>query len=192
MRRCLRRAPQRGALLMEVLVAILLCAFGLLGFVALQARATSAEFESYQRSQALVLVEDMVSRLNANRANAGDYVSDQLLGEGAMADCTGLSGADLDLCEWTNLVRGSAEQRSGSAVGSMIAARGCIRRVPGTTDHFVVAIAWQGMVPTGAPSSPCGKDDPTFPNENLRRVVAVPVCVALLRDPATPPLTPRC
>src|SRR5690606_8647805 len=104
----------------------------------------------------------------------------------------GLSGADLDLCEWANLIRGSAEQRGGSAIGAMISARGCIDRVPGTTDHFVVAVAWQGLVPTGAPASACGKDDPAFPTENLRRAVAVPVCVALLRDPATPPVTPRC
>lgn len=183
---------QHGALLMEVLVAILICAFGLLGFVALQARATSAEFESYQRSQALVLVEDMVSRLNANRADAADYVTPNPVGEGAVADCAGLSGAELDVCEWANLIRGSAEQRGGNAVGSMISARGCIDRVPGTSDHFVVAVAWQGMVPTGAPASGCGKDDAAFSAENLRRAVAVPVCVALLRDPAAPPPIPRC
>ena len=58
-----------------MLIAILICAFGLLGFAGMQARATSSEFEAFQRSEALVLVEDMVSRINANRAHAGDYVS---------------------------------------------------------------------------------------------------------------------
>jgi type IV pilus assembly protein PilV len=88
-------------LLIEALVAILICAFGLLGFAGMQARATSAEFESYQRSQALVMIEDIVSRMNANRANANAYVTGALIGDGAvLADCNGLVGAPLDLCEW--------------------------------------------------------------------------------------------
>src|SRR4029078_3971100 len=98
-----RRAAQSGALLIEGLIAGLICAFGLLGFSGMQARAVSTDFETLQRSEALVLVEDMVSRMNANRAHAGDYVSAGLLGDGAAADCTGLTGAALDMCEWSNL-----------------------------------------------------------------------------------------
>ena len=70
---------QLGALLIEVLVALLICAFGLLGFAGMQARAASAESKAFQRSQALILVEDMASRINANRAHAGEYVTGQLL-----------------------------------------------------------------------------------------------------------------
>jgi len=121
-----RRAAQSGALLIEVLIAVLICAFGLLGFAGMQARAVSTDFETLQRSEALVLLEDMVSRMNANRAHAGDYVSAGLLGDGAAADCTGLTGAALDTCEWSNLIRGSTEQRAGSTIGAMISARGCI------------------------------------------------------------------
>jgi len=183
--------PQRGALLIEVLVAILICAFGLLGFVGMQARASSAEFESYQRSEALVLVEDMASRINANRANAGDYVSDVLIGDGALVDCAGMAGAALDLCEWGNLIRGSTETRGGSSVGSMMSARGCIARAADTTERYVVSVVWQGMVPTGAPASTCGQDDALYPAENLRRVVSSTVCVALLRD-GVPAALPRC
>src|SRR6476620_2364400 len=112
-------ARQSGALRIEALIAILICAFGLLGFAGMQARATSAEFESYQRSQALVLIEDIVSRINANRANAGAYVSAGLIGGGAIADCSALVGAPRDVCEWANLLRGSAETRGATKVGSM-------------------------------------------------------------------------
>jgi len=183
---------QRGALLIEVLVAVLICAFALLGFVAMQARASSAEFESYQRSQALVLLEDMTDRINTNRASAGSYVSAGLIGEGATVDCSGTTGAALDLCEWGNLIRGSSEVRSGSNVGSMISARGCITRPAGSTDRYVVTIVWKGMVPTGAPASTCGKGDAAFTAEALRRVVSSTVCVGQLRDPATPAALPRC
>jgi type IV pilus assembly protein PilV len=88
---------ERGSILIEVLVSILICAFGLLGFVALQARATTSEFEAYQRSQALVLLEDITNRLNTNRANAASYVTDGLIGGGEMADCSGLDTSAGDL-----------------------------------------------------------------------------------------------
>ena len=183
---------QRGALLLESLVAILISAFGLLGFAALQARSAAAEFESYQRSQALVLIEGMASRLNANRANAAAYVNAGLIGAGAIADCSTLTGATLDLCEWANLLRGSAESRGGVKVGSMLGARGCISKPASATDRYVIAVAWQGIVRTGAPASPCGAGDAAFPTAALRRVVSSVVCVGLLTDPAVAPPTPRC
>lgn len=184
---------QRGALLMEVLVSILICAFGLLGFVAMQARASSAEFESYQRTQALVLLEDIVSRMNANRANAALYVSAGLIGEGDMVDCSGSTTvAARDLCEWGNLIRGSAETRGSNNIGSMLSARGCITRPATSTELYVVTIVWNGMVPTGAPASTCGRGNTAFPTETLRRAVSSPVCVAQLSDPDVPAALPRC
>jgi len=186
------RAAQSGALLIEVLIAVLICAFGLLGFAGMQARAVSTDFETLQRSEALVLLEDMVSRINANRAHAGDYVSAGLLGAGGVADCTGLTGAALDLCEWSNLIAGNSEQRAGSAIGSMISARGCITRPATSSDRYVVSIAWQGIVQTAAPASPCGQGDAAFPDETLRRTASATVCVALLRDAASAPVLSRC
>jgi len=185
------RQAQRGALLIEVLVAILICAFGLLGFAGMQARATASEFESYQRSQALVLIEDMVNRINANRANAGDYLVEGLIGDGDIVECIG-TGADLDLCEWANLIRGSAETRGGNKVGAMMSARGRITLATNTTDRYIVCVVWQGTVPSGAPASDCGEGDATFPDETLRRVVSSTVCIARLRDPAVAPAVPRC
>ena len=205
-----RPAPprQRGAMLLEALIAILVCAFGLLGFAGMQARATSAEFESYQRSQALVLIEDMASRLNANRAEASAYGGASLIGrdvsepavcpagvsaaEPKLCNCAPLTGASLDLCEWGNLLRGSAETRNGVKVGAMFNARGCISKPVSATDRYVIAIAWQGINRTGAPASACGKDDEAFPTEPLRRVVSSVVCIGSLADPAVAPVTPRC
>jgi len=183
---------QRGALLIEVLVAIVLCAFALLGFAAMQTRASTAEFEALQRSQALVLVDDMASRLNANRAQAASYVSAGLIGDGAVQDCAGLAVAARDLCEWGNLIRGSTEIRGGNRVGAMLSARGCITRAAGATHRFVISVAWQGIAATGAPAAACGQGDGAFPDEALRRVVTSTVCVALLRDVAGVPAVPRC
>ena len=196
-----RQRAQRGALLIEVLIAVLICAFGLLGFAGMQVRATSAEFEAFQRSQALLLVEDMSNRINANRLSAASYVSGALIGQGTtLADCT-FAGpgvptpaqrAAIDVCEWGNLIRGSSETRAGARVGSMISARGCITRAAGSTDRYVVSVAWQGIVPTAAPASPCGDGDAAFLTPALRRTASSTVCVALLRDPAAPLATSRC
>ena len=66
-----RRASRAaGFSLIEVLISILIITVGLLGLAGLQARAQVAEFESYQRAQALVLLYDMVERLNSNRITA--------------------------------------------------------------------------------------------------------------------------
>jgi type IV pilus assembly protein PilV len=187
-----RRSAQAGALLIEVLVAVLICAFGLLGFAGMQARAVSTDFETLQRSEALVLIEDMVSRMNANRGHASEYVSAGLLGAGAIVDCTGATGSALDLCEWSNMIRGNTEQRGGANIGAMLAARGCITRPGTSTDRYVISIAWQGIVPTAAPASPCGLGDAAFPTEALRRAASSTICVALLRDAASAPVISRC
>jgi type IV pilus assembly protein PilV len=178
-------------MLIEVLVALVLCAFGMLGYVAVQARASTAEYESMQRGNALHLLEDMASRINANRANAGDYVVGGLVGAGPLEDCAALAGADRDLCQWANLLRGESESRSGSLIGSMEAARGCITRMAGSTDRFVISIAWLGNSPTGAPAAPCGADDPVLADGRLRRVVSTTLCIGALRDP-DPAAPPRC
>lgn len=191
-RMLINRRAQSGALLIEVLIAVLICAFGLLGFAGLQARAVSNDFETLQRSEALVLLEDMVSRMNANRGHAGDYVSAGLLGAGAIVDCTGQTGAALDLCEWSNLIRGSTEQAGSNTIGAMISARGCITRPATSSDRYVVSIAWQGIVSTGASASPCGQGDVAFPDDTLRRTASATVCVALLRDAASAPVLSRC
>lgn len=178
--------------MIEVLIAIALCAFGLLGLFGVQARAISTLVETSQRTQALVLVSDMTSRLNANRARAGDYVTNTLIGEGPVVDCAPLSGAALDLCEWGNLIRGTSEIRSGSNVGAMLSARGCITRRAGTSDRYAVSLAWTGVTPTGAPANACGQGAAIYPDETLRRAVSSSVCIALLRDPDIAASTPRC
>ncbi|CAD5371841.1 Type IV fimbrial biogenesis protein PilV [Rubrivivax sp. A210] len=187
-----RRRAARGTVLLEVLIAVLLCVFGLLGFAAMQARATGAAFEALQRSQALVLAEDMAQRMALNRAQAANYPREALIGSGPVEDCAGLAGAALDLCQWGNLIRGSTEQSGTATVGSMLAGRGCIRRAAGSTDRYVITVAWLGITATGAPAAPCGRGDEAFPDDSLRRAVSTTVCVARLRDVAASAPATRC
>jgi len=66
---------QRGASLIEVLVALLLLSLGLLGMSALQINALQNSHSSLQRSQATMLAHFMMDAMRANAAAArnGDY-----------------------------------------------------------------------------------------------------------------------
>lgn len=178
----------RGVTLIEVLITIVILAFGLLGVAGLQARMQLAEVESYHRSHAIVLLQDMVDRVAANRRNAMSYVTAAPLGAGnGIQDCTGLAGADLDLCQWNNALLGAPETAaSGQKVGAMIGARGCITNVSATMPReFVVAVVWQGMAPTVAPgSTACGQG--LYGNDQTRRALVARVMIGCLQnDPTT-------
>jgi len=179
---------ERGATLIEVLITIVILTFGLLGVAGLQVRMQLAQAESYHRSHAVLLMQDIVDRVNANRNNALNYVTGAALGTGnAVQDCTGLTGAALDLCEWNNALLGSAESTAGGQnAGGMIGARGCIANVVATMPReFVVAVTWQGLMPTAAPASTtCGQG--LYGNEQTRRVLVARVTIGCLQnDPTT-------
>jgi type IV pilus assembly protein PilV len=190
---------QAGVTLIEVLVTIVILAFGLLGLAGFQLKAQSAEMESYQRAQAIVLLQDMVERVKAAAANAAapadpatvadTYVTTSPLGTGdnQPSSCAGLAaGAPLDQCEWSNALKGAAETAGGSNVGAMIGAVGCIEQVqvenPAsgicTPGIYRVTVAWQGLPPTVAPALTCGQGR-FGANDAQRRVVSAQVTLGL-------------
>ena len=58
-----RRSPQRGFTLIEILVAILIFSFGLLGFVGLQARAIQFSVGAEDSNRAALLANDMAATM---------------------------------------------------------------------------------------------------------------------------------
>ena len=172
-----------GFSLIEVLVTIVILLIGLLGLAGLQLRALSSQMESYQRSQALILLRDMAGRIDNNRVNAASYITTTPLGTGS-ASCTATgAGSAADLCEWNNALLGTAEVNSLGNVGAMIGARGCIYQISaaasGVPAQYLVAVAWQGLTPTAAPAVACGQNQ--YGNEALRRVVTFPLSIAILK-----------
>ena len=181
---------QRGVTLLEVLVTILIVAVGLLGLAGLQARIQTAELESYQRVQALVLLQDMVDRLRANRHEAVQYVTTTPLGTGtASAVCGAAGGYAKELCEWNNALLGASETITLGGVtknlGAMTDARGCITNPVTTMPYeFVVSVAWQGMTPTATPTaSTCGQGQ-YGSNDANRRLVTTRVLFSCLQSAA--------
>jgi len=191
--------------MIEALVSLVIIMFGLLGLAGLQTRMQQAEFESYQRSQALILLYDMIDRINTNRATVPCFVvttdlvaGANYLGAGAAAPTPcGYSTtennaiADIAIAEWDNLLKGSAETKGVNQVGAMIGARGCISYNSATelpdaagapiagTGIFTVAVAWQGTSETFAPTVACANN--LYGTELRRRVVSETLRLANLK-----------
>lgn len=179
-RRFLRPALCRmtGISLTETLMSIVVVSFGLLGLAALQGRATNAELESYQRGQALILLHDMVNRIENNPANAHSYLTgDTPVGDGMeIANCTALQDrAAIDLCEWSILLQGASERQGGPAIGTMTGARGCIEKTS-TERRYRIAVVWQGVGNATAPTNTdCGEG--LYESEESRRAVTSTVLI---------------
>ena len=143
--------------MIEVLVTLVIIAFGLLGMAGLQSRLQVSEMEAYQRAQALVLLNDMASRIATNRSGAALYDATEVGPSSSCAsDFSGTSAPMVDKREWCAALQGAAEINSSSKLGAVIGGRGCVESL-GNGEHMVT-IAWQGLVPVSAPpaSVTCG------------------------------------
>lgn len=179
---------QQGTSLLEVLITIVILVIGLLGLAGLQSRLQVSEMESYQRAQALILVEDMASRITANRSNATSYVTTAAtpLGEGMTCPTTSATQQEIDTSEWCNALKGAAETINGSNVGAMVGGRGCVESLG--SGQYMVTVAWQGLTPISTPptSVGCGKDlynatvGSNCSNDACRRYVTTIVRIATL------------
>lgn len=180
------RRSMRGVSMLEVLVAIFVLTIGLLGTASMQSQMQTTQVESYQRAQAIVLLQDMVDRVNANRKDVANYVSADL-GLSSQDCSVPTTVAGKDLCEWNNALFGAAEMKGTQTLGAMTGARGCITN-PVTTmpREIVVAVVWQGMRPTVAPGgTTCGQNQYGAGDKQRRAMVARITIGCLQNDPST-------
>jgi type IV pilus assembly protein PilV len=185
---------QRGVAMLETLVTLMILLVGLLGLVGLQSRVHQSQFESYQRTQALLLLNDMVERIRTNPYAASCYA---ITGAGGApylgADGPGYNGAAVcDLAtgtaetrqlavrgmnEWDALLKGAAETTSATQKGAMVGARGCVSFDAGA-GVYTVAVAWQGFSDTAAPQVDCANG--LYGRDTQRRVVSTTLRIAKL------------
>jgi type IV pilus assembly protein PilV len=179
------RTRQGGVSLIEVLVSIVIVVVGLLGLAGLQSHATIAEMEAFQRAQALVLLQDMIDRVNANRLTKGLATPTPVGTGNSVQNCAPLTDTERDHCEWGNTLLGVAETSSAGKVGAMIGARGCVEMVKATMPReYRVSVVWQGLSFTKEPSTACGAG--LYGDDRMRRAVTATVVVACLQnDPRT-------
>lgn len=177
-----------GTTLIEVLVTFVIVAVGLLGAVGLQTRLQMSDMDAYQRAQALILLNDMTSRLSTNRKDAASYVTGVTnpLGSGVNCPTDTSTLQKTDAGEWCEALQGAAETSGENKMGAMIGGRGCIESP--VSGQYIITVAWQGTVPLAAPPNAigCGKDlydggdDSNCKNDLCRRVITATVRVGIL------------
>jgi type IV pilus assembly protein PilV len=197
---------QTGFSMIEVLVTLIILLVGLLGLAGLMTESQRSEMESYQRVQALILLQDMVGRINANRKVAACYAftnaatGTPYLGVGATAAPACAAGtveqnnqAVTDMTIWSDTLKGAAEKSGAVGVGAMIGARGCVSYGAGTelldkngivipgTGIYTVAVAWQGLGNTAVATPNCAQGQ--YGGAAQRRVVSMTLRTASLSTP---------
>lgn len=112
-----RTTKVAGFTLIELLVSVVILAIGLLGTLAMQARALNDNQDAYMRSQAILLAYDLSDRM---RANPNGWTAVPGAGNGgcneAGANCTVAQMAQYDLWNWQNDIAEKLTDGAGSVV----------------------------------------------------------------------------
>ncbi len=142
---------QTGISMVEVLVAIVVLSFGLLGLAGLQADGLRGNNDAYMRSQATLMAYDMLDRMRANLQGVENGFYDDLFST-TPADpacissgCTIQEMSEHDAFEWNQklaqLLPGGQGKVSGSGSGSI----------------FTITVMWDERR-TGATGVACSGD----------------------------------
>lgn len=114
-----------GFTLIEVLVAVVILAVGLLGLAGMQAKELGSNQSAYNRSQATQLAYDIADRMRANPSVAAAYLSKPADAECSAGDdpctaCTSLAKtcvpaqlAETDLHNWNNDLKNTLPKGTG-------------------------------------------------------------------------------
>jgi type IV pilus assembly protein PilV len=147
---------QRGAMMIEILITLAITVIGMYGIIEVQSRLQQSEMDSYQRTQALLLLRDISNRIETNRSDVPAYLTADFPGSGFVGvgqTCPVSDGttASNDLSEWCNALQGASESLSTANVGAMIGGRGCVEEVITGSGLYMITVTWQGMSPIAAP-----------------------------------------
>lgn len=130
---------QKGFSMLEMLIALLVLAIGLLGIAALQKVGQEHNYEAYVRTQATMLAYEIMDRMRVNGEEAinGSYAVDPLPTGGPdcdQVDCTPQQLVTYDLMQWNTLLMRSLP--NGTA----------LIRVPGAGEpnegRYEITITW--------------------------------------------------
>lgn len=153
-----RQHKSKGFTLIEVMVAVIILAIGLLGMATLMMQSMQSSESAYSRSQASLLAYDMIDRMRANkmldttkpyqsyRVSHATLSNDYALANPAACpsatctDCTGATKATSDLAQWCGALN--------SSLPSVLSGTAITRN--GTND-YVIEVQW--LEPNGTNGS---------------------------------------
>jgi type IV pilus assembly protein PilV len=134
----------QGFTLIEVLIAMVILAVGLLGLAALQASSLKNNQSAYYRSQATQLASDIADRMRANMAGKGGYLSNPTTAEQknnctTTVGCTAEEMAENDLFEWNRAIQNILPGANDSKAFGNIEQ---VQSVADGIDTYTVTIRW--------------------------------------------------
>ncbi len=114
-----REPAQAGSTLMEVLVALLVLSFGMLGMAGVQGVSLRGNQSAYYRTMATTLTADIMERMRANMTAVDNANYDNVSGAATascftVAGCTSAQMAAQDVFDWSAAV--TAALPGGTAV----------------------------------------------------------------------------
>jgi len=108
-----RPSKQNGFTLLEVLIAVIILALGMLGLAKLQATGLSYNHSAYMRTQATLMAYDIIDRMYANRGLVFDGCYDVGIEINDYGSCTDAMSSD-DLEIWKGNIEETLVQGKGS------------------------------------------------------------------------------
>lgn len=156
------RKRNRGFSLIEVLMALLVFAVGILTVAGLQIVSKKTSFDAVQRTTATLVAHDIVQRMRANSAAVwGNYLVDNVGGNtlssttcvGTGVTCSATQMAAYDLDEWEKAIDGTSEGGTGGLVDPKACVRGPAGGGEGT---YYIIIAWRGVSELSNPTIDAG------------------------------------
>lgn len=153
---------EAGFGLVEVLAAVLILAVGVVGFAALQMRAVQTSGDSYYRTQAMSIAQDLAERTRANSTQMATYtatatwpttaVDQTALDDCMVGNCTPEQMAAFDAAS----VRFNAETLLPQGLVNMQAC-------PASALNCIF-VAWDGLLPTAGTAGQCVNDQGIYQN----------------------------
>lgn len=185
----LRFRSQVGVGMIEVLVALLIMSVGFLNIAALQTTAKKSNFDSLQRTSAVILARDILEKMRANPVELDSYLT-SAAGGGSLSTpgkvcstgdrCTTGQLAVYDLWLWEQAMDGMSESRTldGSATntGGLVNPTGCITGPGGgAAGVYTITIVWRGLNElTNVSTNTCGVGTGQYGvNEEYRRISVI-------------------
>lgn len=186
------RRPIAGFTMLEVLVAVLLLAVGLVGALAMQAHAMRTRQESALQTEALQAAATLADRIRANAAQSSTYLGFELDAAAASGapgvppDCAGVP------CDPAAIARLELDEFRQHLAAALPLARAVICRDSGAAPDgqlqwpcsgaddapVVIKIGWRSRLPDGASAS-----DADAPGVALPVVLAGPPFAPLPNSP---------
>lgn len=147
---------QQGVGMVEVLVALVLLAIGVLGFTALQLRAVDATAEASNRIQAMNLARDLSERIRANNSVLATYITQiNNATTTSSTNCFTASCTSAQLASFDSAQVGQKAQDSGLSIRMPIC-QGV------SNGRRCIYVAWGNTTPTNGTANTDCTNGPTY------------------------------